>query len=424
MKIALVCFGHTDVVLPLYKNLKQNRVDVDLIFCFALNRKSESVLNFEDMEIATGFLSVKKIEEVLSKEMKTYLGDISSVKLFIYHNLKLRSFRNFLLSFKLVNKLKKYDVIHFNGTNGVLPILISLLRKKKLIFTIHDIHSHSGERTRFNFAEKLNEYVIKSKYPLIVQNLPDYEYLTQQSCEVPYKGGIRALDNKFKICYKKLTNFRICYKALKKKDSSIAEKIKFIPFGVLDIYREFKEIENKNSISDILLFGRISPYKGIEYLITAIEKMKERGILLKTIIAGNGEVYFNTSKFAELGIMLINRYIPNAELVSLISGTKIVICPYTDATQSGVVMTAFAFNKPVIASDVGGFPEVIKDGITGFLVPPKDSDALASKIALLISDSNLLKKMSENIQKKYSSGEYSWQHIAMKIGELYTFTIK
>lgn len=387
MRIAILSFGYSDSILPLFKRIIQNKLNADLIFCFALNRKTDAILEFTDKKIHTGFLDDSETKEILSAEIKTYLGDISFVKFFIYHNLKLRSFKNIFLSFKLVNKLKNYDVIHFNGTNGVLPLLIFLLRKKKLIFTIHDINSHSGEKTRFNFAEKLNEYIIKSKYPLVVQNIPDYEYL-------------------------------------KKKYSSIAEKFKFIPFGVLDIYREFEGVKKEITYSDILFFGRISLYKGIEYLIAAIEKLKGRGIYLKTIIAGNGEKYFDTNKFDELGIMLINRYISNAELVSLITGTKIVICPYTDTTQSGVVMTAFAFNKPVIASNVGGFPEVVKDGITGFLVSPKDSDALASKIELLISDLNLLKKMENNIQAISASGEYSWQHIAMKMRELYISTDK
>ena len=381
-KIALVSFGHIDSVIPLFKYLNDKKTGVELFLCFALNRKSESILDFTDVQIATGFLSVGKTEDILHGEIKNYLGNISAIKLFIFHNLKIRSIKNIILSFKLANKLKKYDLIHFNGTNGVLPILIYLLRKKKLIFTIHDIHSHSGERTRFNFAEKLNEYVIKSKYPLIVQNLPDYEYL-------------------------------------KKEYSSIAIKFKLIPFGVLDIYRELTGKKNKVVGSDILFFGRISPYKGIEYLIIAIKKLRAKGIYLKTIIAGSGEIYFDTDKLDELGILLINRYIPNAELVSLISGTKIVICPYTDATQSGVVMTAFAFNKPAIASNVGSFPEVIKDGITGFLIPPKDSDALASKIALLVSDLSLLIKMGDNIQTAANTGDYSWQQITQKMRNLY-----
>lgn len=382
MKIALISFGHVDVVLPLVKNLRSRGVAVDLILCFALNRKSESILDFTDKKIETGFLSKEKIDEILPEGIKKYLSDISSVNFFIFHNLKLRSIKNFLLSLNLLKKLKTYDLVHFNGTNGVLPFLIFLLRKKKLVFTIHDIQSHGGEKTRFNFAEKMNKYIIKSKYPLIVQNLPDYKYLNQ-------KYPINS------------------------------EKFRFIPFGVLDVYREFKTIPKKAPLSDVLFFGRISPYKGIEYLIEAIKYLHSGGINVKTIIAGQGSVYFKTDDLEKFSIKLINNYITNEELIALIENTKIVVCPYTDATQSGVVMTAFAFNKPVIASDVGSFPEVIKDGINGFLVPPKDYHAIALKIEQLISDTALLEQMQNNIQSITASGEYSWSQIAKKMQELY-----
>ena len=383
MKIALVSFGHVDVVLPLFRDLKKRDVSVDLLFCFALNRKSESILDFTNNKIKTGFLSNEKINEILPDGIKKYLSGIADVKFFIFNNLKLRSIKNFLLSLTLIKKLKSYDIIHFNGTNGVLPVLIFLLRKKKLVFTIHDIHSHSGEKTRYNFAERLNGYIIKSRFPLVVLNYSDYKYLI-------------------------------------KEYSTIAEKFYFIPFGILDIYNEFKSKNTDIISSDVLFFGRISPYKGIEYLIEAIKKLKTEGVTLNTIIAGPGYVYFQTKDLGKFGIKLINRYIKNEELVSLIENTKVVVCPYKDATQSGVVMTAFSFNKPVIASDVGSFSEVIKDGTTGFLVPPNDSDELASKISLLIGDNNLQMDMSRNIELFENSGEYSWEQIGKNMEELYS----
>lgn len=382
MKIALVSFGHVDVVLPLFKTLSERGVDVELILCFALNRKSESILDFNDKKIRTGFLLKETTEELLHGGIRSYLVNISKVSFFIYHNLKLRSFKNFLLSFKLVKNLKDYDIIHFNGTNGVLPLLVSLLKKRNLVFTIHDIIGHSGEKTRFNFAERINEYIIKSKYPLVVQNMPDYNFLNQ-------------------------------------KYSKVSRKFKFIPFGILDVYREFLNEKVTAPFTDLLFFGRISPYKGIEYLISALEILKAKGIIINTVIAGQGSVYFKTDNLVKFNIVLINRYISNEELVALIEHTKIVVCPYTDATQSGVLMTAFSFNKPVIASDVGSFSEIIKDGFNGFLVPPKDSHSLALKIEQLISDPDLLEKMQHNIQRFTTTGKYSWSGIATKMQELY-----
>ena len=107
-------------------------------------------------------------------------------------------------------------------------------------------------------------------------------------------------------------------------------------------------------------------------------------------------------------------------MIALIENTKVVVCPYTDETQSGVVMTAFAFNKPVIASNLGSFSEVIKDGITGFLVPPQDSDVLASRINMLISNPVLIEQMRNNIFGIATSGEYSWVQIGNNMQKLYS----
>lgn len=383
LRVALISFGHIDVILPLFRYLQASGLDIDLYLCFSLNRKSESVLDFSEKSVSPGFTDSTKTEELLGFEIRNYLGAFSKVRFFIFQNLKLRSRRNFYLSATLAKRLKQYDIIHFNGINAVLPVLMVFLKKKKLLFTIHDIKSHSGEKTRFNFAEKLIKYIIRSRYPLIIQNLKDFIFLNQ-------------------------------------KYPKISSKFKFIPFSVLDVYREFKTSAAKAPVSDLLFFGRISPYKGIEYLIDALEILDSKEIKVKTIIAGQGTIYFKSDNLEKLNIELINKYIKNNELVALIENTKVIVCPYTDATQSGVVMTAFAFNKPVIASAVGSFKEVVKDGITGILVPPRDSTALASKIEQLITDNDLLKQMMENIHKDSTDGEYSWTQIAYNTKEVYS----
>lgn len=358
-------------------------MDVNLYLCFSLNRRSESILNFTDKNLTTGFTDLWKTKELLGTETINYLGDAKQIQFFIYHNQKLKSIKNIFLSKNLANRLKQYDIIHINGINAVLPFLIMLLKSKKILFTIHDIKSHSGEKTRFNFAEKFIKYIIKSRYPLIIQNLQDFAFLNHK---YPY----------------------------------ISSKLRFIPFSVLDVYREFKTASNTAPFSDLLFFGRISPYKGIEYLIDALRILYSKGIKIKTIIAGQGTVYFKSDDLDRLNVKLINKYIKNDELVALIENTKVIVCPYTDATQSGVVMTAFAFYKPVIASAVGSFLEVIKDRVTGLIVPPRDSITLASGIEKLLTDNELLQQMINNIQNNSTSGEYSWSQIAYNTKELYS----
>lgn len=387
MKVAIVSFGHADVILPLFKRLLDSTFDVHLYFCFSMNRKSESVLDFSRIAISTGFTKTEKTEELLGTEINNYLGKSKKVQFFIYHNQKLRSARNIFLSFKLAERLKQYDIIHFNGINGVLPVLIYLLNKKKLIFSIHDVRSHSGERTKFNFGEKLIAFIIKSNYLVIVHNLSDFRKLFDNN---PFKKD----------------NFH------------------FLPFGELEVYREFKSDSVEPVSSDLLFFGRISPYKGLNYLIDALKLLKSENLRIKTVIAGGGEICFQNEGLSDLGILIMNKHIPNNELVSLIEHTKIVVCPYTDATQSGVVMTAFAFNKPVLASNAGNFPEVIKDGTTGALISPLTADEMAKKLKLLLGRKDLLDQMSINIKKFKNDSEYSWDTISQRTLALYASAAK
>jgi glycosyltransferase involved in cell wall biosynthesis len=137
------------------------------------------------------------------------------------------------------------------------------------------------------------------------------------------------------------------------------------------------------------------------------------------IIAGKGTFYFDKSKYENNPqYHFINRFITNEELASLILNSTAIVCPYIDATQSGVIMSAFALNKPVIATNVGALPEMMENERHGFLVPPKNSQALKEAI-LQILQPGISQQMSKNIEKDYSTGKHSWNNIAKKILESY-----
>ena len=95
-----------------------------------------------------------------------------------------------------------------------------------------------------------------------------------------------------------------------------------------------------------------------------------------------------------------------------------VVLPYIEASQSGIIPIAYAFKKPVVVTNVGSIPEVVDDGITGFIVPPKDPDALASAITKLLRDDKLRKEMGESAYRKMEE-ELSWDKIADKTIEVY-----
>ena len=132
---------------------------------------------------------------------------------------------------------------------------------------------------------------------------------------------------------------------------------------------------------ELLFFGFVRPYKGLDVLVEAMELLKAEDVFLTVA----GEWW---SKDAELRgaiaragrIELIDRYIPEADAADLFCRADVVVLPYRSATASGIVSLSYHYGKPVIASRVGGLPDVVDDGASGRLVPPGDPDALAAAI--------------------------------------------
>ena len=189
--------------------------------------------------------------------------------------------------------------------------------------------------------------------------------------------------------------------------------------GYYDMLKMYGEGSKKTG-NYVLLFGRISPYKGVEYLLQAMEIVHQKHPDVKVIIAGSGKIYFDISRYESLEYVEIrNRFIELDELADLIREALFTVCPYTDATQSGVVYSSFALNTPVIATRVGGLPEMIDDGKTGIIIPPKDVTALASAIQSYLDNPDLLQEMSDNIAESAKSGKGSWDVIAKEYVDIY-----
>lgn len=175
---------------------------------------------------------------------------------------------------------------------------------------------------------------------------------------------------------------------------------------------------------NVLFFGRITPYKGIEYLCEAMIKVHEIVPDATLTIAGGGEFYFDISKYDHLPYIEIkNHFVEMEELAKLVYECSVVACPYKEATQSGVIMTAFSMCKPVVATKVGGLGEMVEHGKSGLMVEPCDTDSLANSIIKLFSDNNELKRLSSYIKEEYFHGERSWGAIADKYINFYQKTL-
>ena len=104
---------------------------------------------------------------------------------------------------------------------------------------------------------------------------------------------------------------------------------------------------------------------------------------LKIVVAGGGYDPILEEMNKDNRFTVINRFIDNAELVYLMKNCKGIVCPYIGASQSGLVQTAMVFDKPVIATRVGAFSEIIKDNINGHLAAPANAVELANSIERL-----------------------------------------
>jgi glycosyltransferase involved in cell wall biosynthesis len=163
----------------------------------------------------------------------------------------------------------------------------------------------------------------------------------------------------------------------------------------------------------MLFFGFVRQYKGLEYLIRAMPEVL-RNVQVKLLIVGefweDKEPYLEAIE--ELGlqgnVVIMDRYVPNEEVGLYFSAADVVVLPYVDATQSAIVSLAYAFDKPVITTDVGGLPEVVSDGETGFIVPPSDSEALAKAIVKYF-ERDFASRLAANVKARKNA--LSWEGI-------------
>ena len=196
---------------------------------------------------------------------------------------------------------------------------------------------------------------------------------------------------------------------------------KVIPLIALTSLRRLAKSEVTEQEGAILFFGRIWPYKGLDYLIGAEPLVTEQVPEARIIIAGAGE---NLEPYREMMIhkdrfLIYDGYLSRETVAGLFQMATVVVLPYREATQSSVLNTAFVFGKPVVATRVGSFPEYIEDGLTGLLVPPNDVNKLAEALITLLTDGPLRRDMGKKAYEK-AVGDLSPATIARKTEQVYS----
>lgn len=202
-------------------------------------------------------------------------------------------------------------------------------------------------------------------------------------------------------------------------------KYRKVPHPVYNIFgnpiEKRKAREHLGITSDrvVLFFGYIRKYKGLHVLLEAMKLLRDTGVQLLAVgeCYGDEQLYRNQIETLQLRdcVTLLTDYIPNDQVGLYFSAADAVVLPYTSATQSGIAQIAYNFDKPVIATQVGGLAEVIIDGQTGYLVPPDDAPALAQSIKRFFEEGHE-DNFKVNVQREKK--RYTWEAMAHAIEEL------
>ena len=289
--------------------------------------------------------------------------------------LALKGLSHFISHFKLNLALRRYkpDVIHLQW--APLPIIdrlfIPALRRiAPVVLTVHDSspfnNNPSAKLQRIGAFDIMNEV-----NALIVH--------TAQACAALAKHGIAATH------------------------------INQVPHGVLGsgpAIAQTTAARRENEPVNVLLFGKLKPYKGADILIRAVAALPaDKRASCRVRIVGKAEMdtapLFALSE--ELGvsenIVWDLRFVDDSEMADIFAQADIMAMPYRDIDASGVMMVALGVGRPIVASAIGLFKELLEDGKHGYLVPQQDPQALAAALQKLIENTDLRLNMGQNVRQ-------------------------
>ncbi len=175
-----------------------------------------------------------------------------------------------------------------------------------------------------------------------------------------------------------------------------------------------------DSALHLLFFGFVRPYKGLDTLLQALAMLRNHDLRLKIV----GEFWNDKHRYLELidelgiagKVEIVDQYVPDAEMSGYFSWADLAVLPYKKTKTSGVIATAYGFKKPVLATDVGGFREVVEDGRTGKIVASDDPGAFAEGILWFLANRQV--DFAGNIAI-FAAQHMSWHSLVDRIEEFH-----
>lgn len=251
---------------------------------------------------------------------------------------------NLPLLFKIIHRIRKekFDTVYFESLHTWnLPIMALCGRRTRTYQVIHEVIPHEGDS-----QEKLVDLMNKA-----VCLLSDAVVLRNQTY-------IDEMLERYKIS---------------------AERVKF-----LELWRRYPEYTEPQHTGRVLFFGRINPYKGADKLLQIVKMCPDIQFdVIGRVDPQMEEVVSQLSQ--ESNVKLNNEYVSNEEMKEAFVQADWVIVPYNSASQSGIVIDAYKYSRPVIAFNVGAIAEQVEDGVSGYLVEANDIDAIVGCLKEAVS---------------------------------------
>lgn len=341
---------------------------------------------------------ISQLANALSKNHEVYVLAQKGIKTEVFsssvHLIQLNTgntMKNLIINTLLFNRAISFlytiykinpDIIHLQSCHPWICLFFPFLKKYKIVLTVHDVVPHMGTRA-------------------IDQNI-------SRKIHIKYSDVLVVHGQKAKVILEK---------------EARNKKIFVVPHGDYAFFTKLSTCKYKEEPFTVLFFGLIEEYKGLKYLIEAVSMIIENIPNLKVIIAGSGNLRDKDKLENSPYFEIHNYFVNDKDVGKYFQRASVVVLPYVECTQTGVIPIAYAFKKPVIVTDVGSIPEIVDNGITGYVVPPKDPRSLAEAIIKLLNDENLKKQMGENAYKKMKY-ELSWNRIAKKTVYIYKYILE
>ena len=203
-----------------------------------------------------------------------------------------------------------------------------------------------------------------------------------------------------------------------------ADRVRVIPHGAFDY---LTRLPDEQRLPDelaavegpvVLFFGLLRPYKGIDVLLEAFREVEGAELWIVGMPRMPVEPLREAARRARGTVRFVTRFVTDPEIPAYFRRADVVVLPYRDIDQSGVLYTALAFGKPMVLSAAGGFTELVERHGAGRLVPPGDPAALGSALEELLGDERARRELADAAARA-AAGPYSWDRAGEQTLALY-----